>query len=213
MQPHSPPLPPAQHKSLIRQEIAAARRLQSGLAAAAFSERIRSFLRSIAAYHQAKVVLSYASIRGEVATNSIHHDVVGRRRRLFLPASDGEIQFRSWCPGDPTCVGPQGFWGPSGGEVFVAAEGGIVLVPVVAWDTAGRRLGRGAGFYDRFLAGIPDTLLRIGLAFDFQRHERLPSEAWDRRLDMVVSESGVHPCHGRNGCSPASTAEKEWHRS
>lgn len=92
-------------------------------------------------------------------------------------------------------VGPLGFRGPSAGIEYQGTDAGVILVPVVAWDRTGGRLGRGAGFYDRFLAAAPGTMVRIGLAFDFQRVETVPRDAWDVRLDFFVSESGVHPCH------------------
>lgn len=183
-------------KASLRLRMATQRRQKSRLWLQVASARAQAALQSIAAYHRAGVILSYGSIRGEVETDGLHDVVVAQGRRLFLPVPGGELQFRGWCPGEPLDVGPLGFRGPSSGIEYQGTDAGVILVPVVAWDRTGGRLGRGAGFYDRFLAATSGTMVRIGLAFDFQRVEAVPHEAWDARLDFYVSESGVHPCHG-----------------
>jgi 5-formyltetrahydrofolate cyclo-ligase len=65
------------------------------------------------------------------------------------------------------------------------------LLPGVAFGRKGERLGRGAGYYDRFLSAAPKAL-RIGVGFDFQLvEEEIPQEPWDERLDLLVTEAGV----------------------
>lgn len=66
----------------------------------------------------------------------------------------------------------------------------VVLVPGMAFDRAGRRLGRGGGFYDRFLALIPQAV-RIGIAFEEQVVDRVPSESHDQSIDLLVTPSGL----------------------
>ena len=70
-----------------------------------------------------------------------------------------------------------------------------VIVPGCGFDARLRRLGRGGGYYDRFLArcGRPTT---IGVCFDCQLVERIPEQPHDRRVDLVVTESGVRPAVG-----------------
>jgi 5-formyltetrahydrofolate cyclo-ligase len=73
----------------------------------------------------------------------------------------------------------------------------VVLVPLVAVDNRGYRLGYGAGYYDRFfsrLAGKGIHPLRIGLAFALQVVPAVPRESWDERLDFVVTENGIIEC-------------------
>ena len=69
-------------------------------------------------------------------------------------------------------------------------EVGIILVPGLAFTEEGMRLGRGAGFYDRFLPQYPEAL-RVGLAFHEQISNSVPTEAWDQPLDMVLTDEGV----------------------
>lgn len=65
----------------------------------------------------------------------------------------------------------------------------LILVPGVAFDTAGNRLGRGGGFYDRFLALGELRALRVGVAFDFQIVPDVPAQAHDACMDLIVTPS------------------------
>ncbi len=66
-----------------------------------------------------------------------------------------------------------------------------LLVPAVAFDRRGFRLGYGGGFYDRFLARLPEDTLRIGVAFDEQLLDELPREPHDEPVDFIVTPSTV----------------------
>lgn len=62
-----------------------------------------------------------------------------------------------------------------------------IIVPAVAYDESGCRLGRGGGFYDRFLERLPTSIPRIGVAFDEQIVEKIPVEPWDQRVNKIVT--------------------------
>jgi 5-formyltetrahydrofolate cyclo-ligase len=68
---------------------------------------------------------------------------------------------------------------------------GAVLVPGLGFDMRGGRLGRGGGFYDRFLTRLPEGAARIGIAWSGRVVDRVPVEAWDQMVDMLVTERGV----------------------
>jgi len=78
-----------------------------------------------------------------------------------------------------------------------------VLMPLVGFDERGNRLGMGAGFYDRSLAGLrrPRPTL-IGIAFEAQRLEHLPADSWDIPLDYIVTEHHIHSCRKNRGMMP-----------
>ncbi len=67
-----------------------------------------------------------------------------------------------------------------------------MIVPLVAFGSDCRRLGRGKGFYDRFLKSLNPESLKIGLAFESQKSETVPEDANDMRLDMIVSEKQIY---------------------
>jgi 5-formyltetrahydrofolate cyclo-ligase len=75
---------------------------------------------------------------------------------------------------------------PSGGAVVSLAEADLVVVPGLAFTRCGKRLGRGGGFYDRALADLPKTVKRLGICFEFQVVEDLPTESHDAPLDGLL---------------------------
>ena len=69
----------------------------------------------------------------------------------------------------------------------------VLLIPLVAFDAFGNRLGMGGGYYDRLLGDLarrPRRPKLVGVAYHFQQVESLPTEPWDQRLDCVISDNG-----------------------
>lgn len=104
------------------------------------------------------------------------------------------MSFRLWRDGDDLVAGPLDIPVPPPGVGSVVVPD-VLLVPLVAFDDRGNRLGRGAGFYDRYLAtnrtsaGTRPTA--IGVAFEGQRLAAIPAEPYDQVLDLVVTELGI----------------------
>lgn len=100
------------------------------------------------------------------------------------------LRFSRWTPGCEMTDGPFGARIPAVAEYF---EPEILIVPLVAFDAAGNRLGYGGGFYDRTLEMLraQRATLAIGFAYDAQEAEGLPLEETDQPLDMIVTESRV----------------------
>ncbi len=100
------------------------------------------------------------------------------------------LQFRIWEPDCPMVPGTFGAMIPESGE-WMTPE--IVIVPLVAFDRRGGRLGYGGGFYDRTLEGLRTrgSVLAIGFAYAAQEDDNLPLERTDQVLDMIVTEQGV----------------------
>ena len=78
---------------------------------------------------------------------------------------------------------------PTGDNTVSPEEIELVVVPAVAYDRQGNRLGRGKGFYDRLLATTRAT--KIGVAYEFQIVDEIPCEPHDVKMDMVISQSGI----------------------
>lgn len=116
----------------------------------------------------------------------------GRGHGLALPVVAGAgrpLVFRAWTPGDPLRPAAFNTREPSPDKAEVTPR--VVLVPLLAFDRAGYRLGYGGGFYDRTLAGLraAGTALAVGLAFAGQEVESVPRDVNDRRLDWIVTEA------------------------
>lgn len=115
-------------------------------------------------------------------------DVWPEDKILALPRIEGEtMRFFRVRSRDDLVVGPFGILQPAVGEEIT--EGDLVIVPGVAFTRAGARLGRGKGFYDRWLEGR--GVLKLGVCFSAQVVEAVPREGHDVRMDGVVTEVGV----------------------
>ena len=114
--------------------------------------------------------------------------------RLALPAirAPGEpLDFRLWQPGD--ALRPAGFSTREPLPGAPTVEPAVLLVPLLAFDAEGFRLGYGGGFYDRSLALLRQAgdILAVGLAYAAQQVSAVPREATDQALDLVVTEAGI----------------------
>ena len=106
------------------------------------------------------------------------------------------LTFREWTPGSALEQGKFGLLEPH--ETQRAMHPSILLVPLVAFDRKGNRLGYGAGYYDAYLRDVRarQRTLAIGVAFDEQEFAEIPREPQDEPLDMVLTPSRVIACGG-----------------
>lgn len=116
----------------------------------------------------------------------------GARYRAHLPVirANGHMAFRHWS-NTPLRTGPFGIPRPIKGPDVFPAELDLILLPLVAYDAAGSRLGAGAGYYDRYLARAPRHRPYIcGYAFSAQEVSCIPRAPWDIPLKGIVTERG-----------------------
>ena len=138
------------------------------------------------------IIAGYAAVRGEADPFPLMVALANQGHPLCLPHTPGnEMTFRSWKPGDPLVVGR--FNIPEPDAKARERRPDLVLVPLLAFDRNGYRLGYGGGFYDRYLSEhrAKRTVRAIGIAFGAQEVEELPHEATDEPLDAVVTEERV----------------------
>lgn len=137
----------------------------------------------------------YAAVRGEVGTDMIRERCLAAGALLHYPrmADDGRLTFFRHEENDGWEHGRFGIREPIVLPGREGIRGGfdVVIVPGLAFDAAGRRLGQGHGYYDRFLAGLGGKGVAVGLAFSWQIIPEVPVDAWDIPVDAVVTESGV----------------------
>jgi 5-formyltetrahydrofolate cyclo-ligase len=119
--------------------------------------------------------------------------------RLALPVMQGKgrpLLFRAWVPGDATAAAQWGIAEPLPEKP--ALEPDVVLVPLLAFDAHGYRLGYGGGFYDRTLGRLrgKKPVTAVGIGYDELRIDAVPHLDYDQRLDWVLTPSGPLRCSG-----------------
>ena len=144
----------------------------------------------------AQVILLYAHLPGEVETDAIAREAAGRgvvvtyprclpeAREMALHRVGGEGEL---LPGAYGIREPDALVCP----LISAEEVDCAIVPGLAWDRAGRRLGRGAGYYDRLFALPRWRAFRCGLFFAAQEFPAVPTEPWDAPMHAIVTEREV----------------------
>lgn len=159
---------------------------------AAYSQSICRHLLALPELAQAGTVMSYMALRPEAELAALHESLRARGTRLCFPVTreGGRMEAVAGAPEGPWTAGRFGIREPVGGEVVPPAQIDAVILPCVAFDGSGTRLGWGGGYYDRYLAHCPGALT-IGAAFAVQELERLPREPWDRPLALLVTEQGL----------------------
>ena len=161
------------------------------------SARIAKRLFSMKEYMDATIVLSYASFRSEVITDEINKKVIKDGKKLYLPKTYVKehrmIFYRVMDPDSDLVTGAMGIPEPyTGADKFERDhlfDKILILMPCVAYDDSGNRLGYGGGFYDRFLSDdLRLTEHTILLAYEIQRAEHIPSEPNDIRPKLFLTE-------------------------
>ena len=142
-------------------------------------------------YRAASVIMAYVSTPTEPDTRRILEDALARGKTVLLPKClDGQrMEARSFGGWDHLVPGRWGIPEPrEQAEKGPLPQPELILVPCVAASRNGTRLGHGAGYYDRFLAGQPGR--RWCLCFEACLHEEIPTEAGDLPMDRVITELG-----------------------
>ncbi len=146
-------------------------------------------------YQRATCFSCYVSVRNEVNTHTLIRFAIEAGKRVAVPvltSERGEMIHREIDSLENLEPNPLGLLEPpEGAGAHVLPEAfDLIVVPVVAFDRRGYRIGFGGGYYDRFLAGT--SALKVGLAYDFQRLDEVPSGPQDQRLDRVFTETKTY---------------------
>lgn len=184
----------SEEKRALRQQMLARRKqLCDG------SERSRQIAHRVlasAVWKQSRAVALYMALPGEVETDFLRTQALLAHKRVYMPrvedkrivfypiTSESQYERSSLGIAEPLPQG-EGIAGPASGAGFA-----LCLVPGLAFDRTGTRLGFGGGMYDRFFGafGEPLPFVRMGICFSCQLLPLLPREAWDRGVDMLCTE-------------------------
>ncbi len=164
------------------------------------SALILEVLLSEKVFSDALSVALYFPVNGEVDTREIFKKCVDLEKKVFFPKTLGsDLVFlkteniEELTPGAFSIPEP-----PADAESARGDELDLVLVPGVAFDFSGNRIGYGKGFYDRFLKDIPRQM-RFGLAYRFQVLENIPSDETDVKTGRIITEDGAIDCLAEQG--------------
>ena len=187
-------LDPAQEKRRLRALAKASRGAIDPVQRAVAADALRDRLLADAPWRPGAVVAGYWPMGAEMDVRPLLGALAGAGWRCALPvvtARDKPLEFRTWSPGDRLVPGGFGTSVPSLDRPSAAPS--LLLVPLLAFDARGFRLGYGGGYYDRTIAAMRadgDAVLAIGIAYAQQEMEAVPVEEFDQRLDGVATEHG-----------------------
>lgn len=180
-------------KEQIRKQIIQIRNQMTSEEVAQKSSLIAQKVLKTPEYEEADNILLYADYRHEVMTREIFDDAVLRKKKVFFPKSndDGTMDFYQVVSVKQLESGYKGIKEPMVDERylyrFLRNEDTLIIVPGVAFDTKGYRVGYGKGFYDRFLQD-KRQVTAMGLCFSNQVIEEIPHDVHDIRMDKIITE-------------------------
>ncbi|WP_419785893.1 5-formyltetrahydrofolate cyclo-ligase [Pseudodesulfovibrio sp.] len=186
---------PKDDKQRLRETLLARRQALTPAAVHAASMRVCERIRSLDRWASAREVLIYWPVRGEVDTRPLLADLWARKVTVLMPRcrpdAPGEMDIAcATCesdlrPGMFSIMEPAAHSCPAVNR----CSPDLALLPGVAFDRHGFRLGFGGGYYDRLMAGadMNDTLT-VGLCHAFQLVDRLPIETWDQPVNLICSD-------------------------
>lgn len=181
-------------KREVREEILRVRKALTPEEVRVLSGRVHGNLSSVPEFESAKVVASYVAKKYEVQTADILREALAAGKKVIVPRSDlSSVRLRFHEIRDLDELHPGAFGipePPTGSPPVPLARSDVILVPVVAWDLRGQRVGYGKGYFDRELKSRGNAFC-LGLAFEFQCRDSLPATPTDVPMDMIVTDQRV----------------------
>lgn len=188
-------------KSELRRRMREQRRRLSRAQRRMAANTLLHSLRRAPHFQHSRHIAVYLTNDGEIDTGPLIRDLQRRGKTLYLPVlhplRKGHLSFLHWHRNTPMVRNRFGIAEPQFGRArpMPARFLHLVCMPLVAFDSCGNRLGMGGGFYDRTLAfirqGGPQPAL-LGCAYEWQKTDSLPSEAWDIPLTAIATDRALY---------------------
>ena len=163
------------------------------------SKRIEKKLLDYEYYNKAKNILFYVSYENEVYTHDLIKDILKNgKKNVYIPISDIEekiLQISHLSSWNDLTIGGYSILEPRSGKQEIVTFNCIdlIIVPGIAFDRKGNRLGHGKGYYDWLIGKLPNVNT-IGLAFSFQIIDELPVESFDKKVRTIITEVEIIEC-------------------
>jgi 5-formyltetrahydrofolate cyclo-ligase len=191
-------VPISERKDRLRAAILAQRSSLSGENYVSWSHLIQARILGFPPYLTRRFVALYSPIQHEVETREIVDHAFITGKGVLMPRIDqaGSMELIEIASAEELRRGRFGILEPAGEKRLLARDHGelLVVVPGVAFDSRGRRLGRGQGWYDRLIRKLKREAIFVALAYEFQIVDEVPTEAWDEDVHYVVTERRVIDC-------------------
>ena len=181
-------------RELLRKQMKALREEMSALQVMEMSARICEKIIAMPEYRAARRIFCYNALPMEVQTGGLIREILRAGKELYLPVTGADNNMTAIRLRDPDKVHKGAFrvMEPDGDEAIDPAELDLVLTPGLAFDRAGGRIGYGAGCFDRFLPKCRGKI--IALALEMQLVDRVPMDAHDVAVDLIVTEKEIYRC-------------------
>ena len=157
------------------------------------SRKIEANLFNLEQYKKSKTIMFFVSFNSEAYTHDMIRKSLKDKTVVVPKVVHHEIEPSVIIDFDNLISGKFGILEPIDVIKIAYKNIDLVLVPGIAFDKEGHRIGYGFGYYDRFLRKVPKAL-KIGLAFDFQVADKIPREAHDASVDLIVTDERVIEC-------------------
>jgi 5-formyltetrahydrofolate cyclo-ligase len=192
--PENSPPPNSSDKQALRTEAHARRQEAYALLGPRIGPVLTANFMAAFSLPPSRTIAGYNPIGEEADCRPLLTALATRGHPLCLPAveaADAPLCFRAWAPGDALVAGYQDI--PEPVPTVPVCTPVVLLVPLLAFDAVGHRLGYGGGFYDRTLAALRagGPVQAIGIAYAAQAVDSLPGTDHDQRLNAVLTEQGV----------------------
>ena len=156
------------------------------------TQAIAKRIKEHAWFAEAEMIFCYVDFRGEVGMRGLIEESWRAGKRVCVPRMDGErMDFYEISSFSELGPGAFGIMEPAGGRQAFYDEKGLMILPGIAFDRLGNRVGYGKGCYDRYLAAHR-KIRTIGAAFEFQIVDRIKTEKTDVRVDLLATEKGMY---------------------
>lgn len=184
-------------KSQIRSDIANALAALSEKEIVEKTKAVEKRLFNFANFLEAKVALMYVNNNSEVATNDILKRTHAYNKIIVLPAYNTETHAMTLMKVDALdkdlCNGPRGIFEPNSErcKVVPIERIDIAIIPAVALDEKGGRIGSGQGYYDRLIPELSITTRKVALALEEQIIPQVPIESHDKHIDIIITDKRI----------------------
>lgn len=181
-------------KNLVRKEIREKRENLTQDEKEKLSLIIREKFLNLSEVKNAEIVMSYMDFKNEVETRKINEILMENGKKVLVPRVSGDKE--KIIPAEITGEYRKGNFGieEAKGKDFMNGKIDIVIVPGIAFNENGGRIGFGKGYYDKFFSErekTGDKILKISLAYDFQIDNRFKEEKHDKNVDIIVTEKRI----------------------